>query len=143
VASLSIWQPANALFKDDDHIVDVASKYPAEYLVGCDETIDEVKVTLLLLRNILLLKKSKIDAEESYQVNLIVKDIFFRNSADGVHMTKEECYSFLLDFMRQAKRSAELSSVAFDDIYPMIDKDRDGLISKDELTAFVAKFSHD
>lgn len=36
VASLSIWQPVKSLYRDDDHIVDVAQKYPSEYTVGGD-----------------------------------------------------------------------------------------------------------
>lgn len=143
VACLSIWQPVNAMFKDDDHMVNAASKYPSEYLVGTDESIDEIKVTLLQIRNILLLRKSKINADSDYQNDLIVKDILFKHSADGVQLTKEECYSFLLDFIRQVKRSAELSTAAFDEIYGMIDRDRDGLVSKAELGNFVYLYSTD
>lgn len=129
------------MFKDDDHVVDAASRYPTEYLVGSDESVDEVKITLLQLRNILVLKKSKVDADPSYQEALIVKDIFFKYSTDGVHMTKEECFCFLQDYIRQVKRTAELSSVAFEEIYPMIDGNGNGMISKEELAVFVTKFS--
>lgn len=43
ISCLSVWQPVNSLYRDDDHILHASAKYPSEYLVGGDEVYEEVK----------------------------------------------------------------------------------------------------
>jgi len=48
-------------------------------------------------------------------------------------MKKNECYSFIIDYLRQTDDQVELSMVGFEQIFKIMDGDRDGLISKLEL----------
>lgn len=83
------------------------------------------------------MKINKGDGTIESKINTIVKEIIYKNSSDGNTLTKDETYNFLIDFIRQVNKSAELSTGAFDELFNLIDTDKDGIISKDEITNFV------
>jgi len=72
----------------------------------------------------------------------MVNDIWAQEvGAAQKDMTKNQCQRFLNGFVKKNNPSMEVSNAAFEEFFVQLDVNKNGRCSKDELGAFLLKFT--
>jgi hypothetical protein len=59
----------------------------------------------------------------------------------STNMNKKQCHNFFNTYIRQFDESMELSDEAFEEMFKLLDEDKDELVTKIEMIAFIDKFT--
>ena len=141
IAGLSIWQPVHSLYRDDDHFWEVVPKYPNEYLVGGDEVYDEAKGTFQDIQAALTARRQTIDGDAKKQIDEMVDTIWEESAGGKNEMTRAETKDFITKFVKSTDHRLEVSNAAFEQIFNILDMDKNGCVDQRELKAFITKFT--
>jgi len=64
ICNCGCFQPPHALFRDDDHFIDMQEKYPKSYLKGCDENYDIARMGFEKIKAILTKKRKEMKGNQ-------------------------------------------------------------------------------
>ena len=120
-ASMSMFKPSAALFKDDDHIEDVLAKYPKEYMVGGDEVYDETKATLEEVKAALTFRRNLFEDQVTGMERLVSE--VWNETTDGKTITENNGMRFFSQLVQKSDCRVEMSKAAYHEIFKAADSD--------------------
>ena len=114
ICSRSVFQPVHALYRDDDHMEDIVNKYPAEFLVGGDESYEQAKANFLEIQQVLK-DRRQLKGDDEDAIKELVEEIWEQEGdEDSEKMSKEQIHSFFVAYLKTNNHKLEMSQQAFD-----------------------------
>jgi ammonium transporter Rh len=143
ICSLSIWQPVSTLYHDVEHFEACEDKMPRDHFEGQDETYDHIKASFADIQQALQLRRALYNTEsQESAINTMVEDIWAQEiGAAEKEMRKNQCQRFLQGFVKKNNPQMEVSDAAFEEFFEQLDVNKNGRCSKQELGAFLLKFT--
>ena len=116
---------------------------PRDCFEGQDESYDHVKASFADIQEALQLRRALYNSEsQEAAINSMVEDIWAQEiGAAEKEMRKNQCQRFLHGFVKKNNPKMEVSEAAFEEFFEQLDVNKNGKCSKDELGAFLLKFT--
>ena len=152
LCSLDFWKPVHALFRDDDHFAHVLEKYPQHYLENVDESVHYGKVAIGNIQTVLIEKMPSNFKSQEQRKAWVGKNVFDKFVLHDGQLNKNQLLEFLNDFLESESETighedgnvdAFLHGNLFNKIFQLLDDDRSGKVSREEVCVYFTKILGD
>jgi hypothetical protein len=144
IASREIFNPAYALFRDDDHFYDMMHKYPKSYLVGTDEHYGDIATTIGKIKNFFKKDMAAHSGDKAYCFKTFAEKVWNEhNTAHDDHLNKAKTKIYLTEMCQKMDKEFEMDGNTFDEIFKMIDTNVTHTVDMDEMVVFLENFTQD